>query len=81
VLSLINDAAPFLLRNNAGGAIIGWCALTGGRRIADAVGARVTYQAGDLKRNRHESGGGVFCRRMISMVLGLGKHLNRLAGM
>jgi hypothetical protein len=71
----INDAAPVLLRNNAGRGnhwLGVW--LVGRKANRDAIGARVTYQAGDLKRSRMKVGGGSFLSSHDPrMVLGLGK--------
>ncbi len=74
VLISVNDAAPLLLRN----LVIKknhWLGLTlvGTKANRDAVGARVTYQAGDLKRGRMKIGGGSFLSSHDPrMVLGLG---------
>ena len=53
-----------LLRNQAG-TQNHWLGirLMGKKSNPDAVGARITYQAGDLKRSQHESG-----RRQLSFV-------------
>jgi enediyne biosynthesis protein E4 len=74
VLVSINDAAPLLLRNNAG-ARNHWLGLklVGKKCNRDAVGARITYQAGDLKRDRMKVGGGSFLSSHDPrLVLGLG---------
>src|SRR6267378_4156639 len=75
VLVAVNDGAPVLLRNNAGkqnnwlGVI-----LVGKKSNPDAIGARVTYQAGDLKRHQMKVGGGSYLSSHDPrMVLGLGK--------
>ena len=48
--------------------------LVGRKANVDAVGARVTYQAGDLKRSRMKVGGGSFLSSHDPrVVLGLGK--------
>lgn len=76
VLVSINDAAPLLLRNNAG-AQNHWLGLelVGKKCNRDAVGARVTYQAGNLKRDRMKVGGGSFLSSHDPrLVLGLGQH-------
>ena len=61
VLISNNDAAPLLLRNQLGRRNT-WLGvrLIGRKCNADAVGARITYQAGDLKRARMKVGGGSF---------------------
>ena len=61
VLISNNDAAPVLLRNNAGkqGHWLG-VHLIGQKCNRDAVGARITYQSGDLRRSRMKVGGGSF---------------------
>jgi hypothetical protein len=74
VLISNNDDAPLLLRNDAcrqnhwlGIRLIGRTA------NVDAVGARVTYQAGDLKRSRLKvAGGGFLSYHDPRMVLGIG---------
>jgi hypothetical protein len=75
VLISVNDAAPILLRNNAGKQNH-WLGikLVGKKSNRDAVGARVTYQASDLKRNRTKVGGGSFLSSHDPrLVLGIGK--------
>jgi hypothetical protein len=75
VLVSVNDAAPVLLRNNAGNQNH-WLGvkLVGKKSNRDAVGARITYQAGDLKRSRTKVGGGSFLSSHDPrIVLGLGK--------
>lgn len=75
VLISVNDGAPLLLRNNAGGQN-NWLGvkLIGKKSNPDAVGARVTYQAGDLKRSRMKVGGGSYLSSHDPrMVLGIGK--------
>jgi enediyne biosynthesis protein E4 len=70
-----NDAAPLLLRNNAGH-LNHWLGirLIGSKCNHDAVGARVSYQAGDLKRSRMKVGGGSFLSSHDPrLVLGIGK--------
>ena len=64
VLVSNNDGAPVLLRNNAGKQNH-WLGvqLVGRKCNIDAVGARVTYQAGDLKRTQDEGG-----RRQLSFL-------------
>jgi len=75
VLVSVNDGAPLLLRNNAGKQNH-WLGvrLIGRKSNPDAIGARITYQAGDLKRNRMKVGGGSFLSSHDPrIVLGLGK--------
>jgi hypothetical protein len=75
VLISVNDAAPLLLRNQVGAANhwLGLC-LRGKKSNPDAVGARVTYQAGDLKRTFTKVGGGSYLSSHDPrMVLGTGK--------
>ena len=75
VLVGVNDGAPVLLQNNAG-TKNHWLGikLVGTKSNVDAVGARVTYQAGDLKRGRMKVGGGGFMSSHDPrMVLGLGQ--------
>jgi hypothetical protein len=74
VLVTVNDGAPMLLRNQAGRQNH-WLGLTlvGTKSNIDAVGATVTYQAGDLKRHRTKVGGGSYLSSHDPrMVLGLG---------
>jgi hypothetical protein len=75
VLVGVNDGAPVLLQNNAG-TKNHWLGvkLAGTKSNADAVGARITYQAGDLKRNRMKVGAGSFLSSHDPrLVLGLGQ--------
>jgi enediyne biosynthesis protein E4 len=75
VLVAVNDAAPVLLRNNVGSRNH-WLGvkLVGTRSNRDAVGARITYQAGDLKRSRTKVAGGSFLSSHDPrIVLGIGK--------
>ena len=75
VLISNNDGTPLLLRNNVG-AQNQWLGLTliGKKANPDAIGARVTYQAGDLKRSRMKVGGGSYLSyHDPRMVLGIGK--------
>jgi hypothetical protein len=77
VLISVNDGAPLLLRNNVG-AQNHWLGiqLVGKRANRDALGARVTYKAGDLQRNRMKVGGGSFLSSHDPrLVLGIGKRL------
>lgn len=74
VLISVNDAAPILLRNNAAGGTH-WLgvSLIGKISNPDAIGARVTYQVGDLTRSRMKVGGGSFLSSHDPrMVLGIG---------
>ena len=75
VLISVNNGAPLLLRNNVG-AQNHWLGikLVGKKSNSDAVGARITYQAQDLKRARMKVGGGSFLSdHDPRIVLGLGK--------
>jgi hypothetical protein len=75
VLVSNNDAAPLLLRNNIGTSN-NWLGLhlVGTKSNIDAVGAHVTWQAGDLKRSRMKVGGGSFLSSHDPrVVLGIGK--------
>jgi hypothetical protein len=75
VLIAINNGAPLLLRNNAGKQNH-WLGvrLVGKKSNPDAVGARVTYQSGDLKRGRMKVGGGSYLSAHDPrIVLGLGQ--------
>jgi hypothetical protein len=75
VLVSVNDAAPLLLRNTAakGNHWLG-IKLVGKKSNRDAIGARVTYQAGDLRRSRTKVGGGSYLSSHDPrVVLGLGK--------
>src|SRR5437016_3808796 len=74
VLISVNSSAPLLLRNNAG-THNHWLGihLRGKKSNPDAIGAVVTYQAGDLKRRRVKVGGGSYLSSHDPrMVLGLG---------
>lgn len=75
VLVSVNDAAPVLLHN-----VVGrqnhWLGinLVGKKSNPDAVGARITYQSGDLKQQRMKVGGGSFLSSHDPrIVLGIGK--------
>jgi enediyne biosynthesis protein E4 len=75
VLISNNDDAPVLLRNNAAKQNH-WLGvhLVGRKCNPDAIGARLTYKAGDLKRERMKVGGGSFLSSHDPrMVLGVGK--------
>ena len=74
VLVSVNDGAPLLLRNNVE-AQNNWLGikLVGKKANPDAVGARVTYQAGDLRASRIKAGGGSYLSSHDPrMVLGIG---------
>jgi len=76
VLISVNDAAPVLLRNNAARANH-WLGLNlvGKKCNSDAIGARISYQAGDLRQSRFKVGGGSYLSyHDPRVVLGLGKH-------
>ena len=76
VLITNNDEAPLLLRNDAG-TENHWLGinLKGKKANPDAIGARITYQAGELKRSRMKVGGGSYLSSHDPrMVLGIGKH-------
>jgi hypothetical protein len=75
VLIATNNGAPVLLRNNAGKENH-WLGvrLVGKKSNPDAIGARVTYQAGNLTRRRVKVGGGSYLSSHDPrIVLGLGK--------
>jgi enediyne biosynthesis protein E4 len=75
VVVAVNDSAPVLLRNNVGNQNH-WLGinLVGTKSNRDAVGARVTYQSGDLKRQRTKVGGGSFLSSHDPrVVLGIGE--------
>ena len=75
VLVSVNDGAPVLLRNKIGSQNH-WLGLklVGRKSNPDAVGARISYQAADLKRSRTKVGGGSFLSAHDPrVVLGLGK--------
>jgi enediyne biosynthesis protein E4 len=75
VLISVNNGAPLLLRNNAARENH-WLAihLIGKKCNADAIGAKVSYQAGDLKRSRTKVGGGSYLSSHDPrIVLGFGK--------
>ena len=74
VLVAVNNAAPVLLRNvaAAGNHWVG-IHLVGKTANRDAIGARVTYQAGDLKRHIFKGGGGSYLSSNDPrLVLGIG---------
>jgi len=75
VLISVNDGAPLLLKNDVG-TRNHWLGirLVGKKSNPDAIGARVTYQAGDLKRSHMKVGGGSYLSSHDPrMVLGLGR--------
>ena len=75
VLVAINDGPPLLLRN-AAAAGHHWLGvrLIGKQSNSDAIGARITWQAGDLKRSRLKVGGGSYLSSHDPReVLGIGK--------
>jgi hypothetical protein len=75
VLVACNDSAPVLLRN-AIGAQNHWLGinLVGTKSNIDAVGARITYQGGDLKQQRMKVGGGSFLSSHDPrIVMGIGR--------
>ena len=74
VLIAQNDDAPVLLKNQAGRQNH-WLGvkLVGRKANIDAIGAKVTYQAGDLLRHQWKIGGGSYLSSHDPrMVLGLG---------
>jgi hypothetical protein len=74
LLVTVNDGAPLLLRNNAGRQNH-WLGvkLVGTKSNPDAIGAKLTWQAGDLKRQRTKVGGGSYLSSHDPReVLGLG---------
>jgi len=76
VLISCNDGTPLLLRNEVGRENH-WLGikLVGKKANIEAVGAVVTYQAGDLKRSQTKVGGGSYLSSHDPrMVLGIGKH-------
>jgi hypothetical protein len=75
VLISCNDEPPVLLQNNAG-LQNHWLGLKliGKKANIDAIGAIVSYMAGDLKRSRMKVGGGSYLSSHDPrMVLGIGK--------
>jgi enediyne biosynthesis protein E4 len=75
VLISQNNAAPILLRNNAGRENH-WLGvrLIGTKCNIDAIGAKVSYQCGDLRRHQFKVGGGSYLSSHDPrMVLGIGK--------
>jgi hypothetical protein len=75
VLVSVNDAAPLLLKNNAGSQNH-WLGikLVGTKSNRDAIGARITFQSSDLKGSRTKVGGGSYLSSHDPrLVLGIGK--------
>jgi enediyne biosynthesis protein E4 len=73
---LSSDETTVLLKNNVA-AKNHWLGLKliGRKSNIDAIGARVTYQAGDLKRSCMKVGGGSFLSAHDPrMLLGIGSH-------
>jgi hypothetical protein len=76
VLIAVNDDRPVLLRNMVG-ARNHWLGLrlVGTKANRDAVGARITWQAGNLKRHTMKvAGGSYLSSHDPRIVLGLGDH-------
>ena len=74
VLISNNNEAPLLLRNTTRGNHWLGVKLVGKKANVDAIGARISYQAGDLKRSRTKVGGGSYLSSHDPrMVLGIGK--------
>ncbi|SPF44162.1 conserved exported hypothetical protein [Candidatus Sulfotelmatobacter kueseliae] len=70
-----NNAAPLLVRNNIGRENH-WLGikLVGTKANIDAIGAKVTYRAGDFQRHKFKVGGGSYLSSHDPrMVLGLGQ--------
>jgi hypothetical protein len=75
VLIAINDEAPLLLKNQVG-QLNHWLGvrLLAKRTNPDAIGAQVSWQAGDLKRSLLKTGGGSYlASHDPRMILGIGK--------
>jgi len=75
VLIAVNDGAPLLLKNQAG-RLNHWLGarLLGKRANPDAVGALLSWRAGDLKRSLFKTGGGSYlASHDPRVVMGLGK--------
>ena len=75
VLVAVNNEAPILLRNNIG-LQNHWLGvrLVGRKCNPDALGALITYRAGDLKRSRFKVGGGSYLSSHDPrLVLGIGQ--------
>jgi enediyne biosynthesis protein E4 len=77
VLVAVNDGAPLLLKNTAaaGNHWLG-VRLIGKTSNPDAIGARITWQSGDLKRSRLKVGGGSYLSSHDPReVLGIGPRM------
>jgi len=75
VLVAVNNGAPLLLKNLAarGNHWLG-VRLVGKRCNPDGIGARITWQAGDLKRSQLKTGGGSYlASHDPRVVLGIGQ--------
>jgi len=75
VLVAVNNAAPILLRNNAGRQNH-WLGvhLIGRKANIDAIGAKVTYRSGDFQRHLFKVGGGSYLSSHDPrIVLGIGQ--------
>ena len=75
VLVSVNDGAPLLLRNTAAGRNH-WLGvrLVGKQSNRDGIGARLTWQSGDLRRSRTKVGGGSYLSSHDPrLVLGIGE--------
>lgn len=75
VLVAVNNGAPVLLKNEAatGNHWLG-IKFVGKKANPDAIGARITWEAGDLKRSRLKVGGGSYLSSHDPReVLGIGK--------
>ncbi len=74
VLVSCNNQPPVLLRNTSSGNHWLGLKLIGKKANIDAIGARISYQAGDLKRSRMKTGGGSYLSSSDPrVVLGIGK--------
>ena len=76
VLVAQNDGAPVLLRNHAarGNHWLG-VKLVGRKANIDGIGAKLTYQSGDLARHQWKVGGGSYLSSHDPrVVLGIGQH-------
>jgi len=75
VLVAVNNASPLLLKNQVG-RLNHWLGvkLVAKKANPDAVGALITWQAGDLKRSRFKTGAGSYlASHDPRLVLGIGK--------
>jgi hypothetical protein len=78
VLVAVNNGAPVLLRNTSasGNHWLG-VRLVGKKANPDAIGAQISWQAGDLKRSRLKVGGGSYLSSHDPReVLGIGHRTN-----